>query len=118
MANAWAGPLLHSVRLQLLGLILNKSRGVRCRIASGDGLLNCARVAVSHKPSSRRGGVGVLVVGSSGVLSVGLARRGVVYVGRRDRLHGGWDDHARLNDSLRVNIVRGEPIWSLNKGWM
>lgn len=112
MVNARAGPLLHTVRLQLLGLILNKSRGVRCRIASSDGLLNCARVAVSHKASSRRGGVGVLVVGSCGVLGVGLARRGVVYVGRCDRLHRGWDDHARLNNSLRVNIVRGEPVES------
>lgn len=118
MANAWAGPLLHTVGLQLLGLILNKSRGVCCRIASCDGLLKGVCVAVSHKASSRRSGVGVLVVGSCGILGVGLACGGVVYVGRRDGLHGGWDDHARLNNRLRVNIVRGEPIRSLNKGWM
>lgn len=106
VVDARAGPLLHAVRLQLLGLILNKSGGGCCWIARCEGRLDCAWVAVSHKPSSGRGGVGVLVVGSCGVLGIGLACSGVVYVGRRDRLHRGRDDHAGLNDCLRINIVR------------
>lgn len=107
---------LHAVGLQLLGLVLHKGGGGRCRGAGGDGGLHCARVAVSHKARSGRGSVGVLVVGSCGVLGVGLAGGGVVNVGRCDGLHGGGDHHAGLNDSLGVNIVRRESAGAKGEG--
>ena len=110
MAKARAGPLLHAVGLQLLGLVLHESGGGRRRVAGGDGRLDCARVAVSHKAGSGGGSVGVLIVGSSGVLGIGLAGGGVVDVGRCDGLHRGRDHHAGLDDSLGVNIVRRESV--------
>lgn len=105
-----AGPSLHAVRLQLLGLVLHEGGGGGRGGAGGDGGLHCTRVAVPYKPGGRGGSVGVLVVGSGGVLGIGLAGGGVVDVGRGDGLHRGGDHHAGLDDSLGVNIVRREPV--------
>lgn len=105
-----AAPSLHAVGLQLLGLVLHEGGGGGRGGAGGDGGLHCTRVAVPHKPGGRGGSVGVLVVGSGGVLGIGLAGGGVVDVGRGDGLHGGGDHHAGLDDSLGVNIVRREPV--------
>lgn len=116
MAAERAGPSLHAVRLQLLGLVLHEGGGGRRGVAGGDGGLHRARVAVSHKAGGGRGSVGVLVVGSCGVLGIGLAGGGVVDVGRRDGLHRGRDHHAGLNDSLGVNIVRRESVEAKGEG--
>lgn len=115
-AAARAGRSLHAVRLQLLGLVLHEGGGGRRRVAGGEGGLDRARVAVSHKAGGGGGSVGVLVVGSCGVLGIGLAGGGVVDVGRRDGLHGGRDHHAGLNDSLGVNIVRRESVEAKGEG--
>lgn len=104
------GPSLHAVGLQLLGLVLHEGGGGRRGRAGGERRLHRARVAVAHEAGGGRGGVGVLVVGSRGVLGIGLAGGRVVDVGRRDGLHGGRDHHAGLDDCLGVNIVRRESV--------
>lgn len=102
------GPSLHAVGLQLLGLVLHKGGGGSRRVAGGDGRLDRARVAISYEPGGGGGSVGVLIVGSCGVLGIGLAGGGVVDVGRCDGLHRGRDHHAGLDDRLGVNVVRRE----------
>lgn len=111
---------MHTVCLQLLGLVLAKSCGGcggRPWCCCGDGLLH--RVAVAPRchvagGGSGRSGVGVLLIGGRGGRVLGVRSSGVVDVGRSGSsgccgLHVG-NYHSGLHKSLWIDIVSWDPV--------